>query len=107
MSRHSLGVSYGDIEEHVHMDADGNPEGIEYTQDVQSVVDWCHEATDETHGREMRHVGRYPIGELLVYGRINGINDPCWYLKKEYSDLLGKLVNDSGHDRLRVWKGRV
>lgn len=107
MSRLPLGVTYGDIHEHLHLDADGNIEGIEYTQDVESVVKWCHDASDSAPGRELRHVGRYPVGELLVYGKANGINDPCWYLKKEYSDLLTKLVNDSSHARLRVWKGRV
>lgn len=95
------------LSEHVHFDHDGELVGIEYSQDAQSVVDWCKNAQSEPYGKDFRHVGRYPVGELLVFGKLHGVNDPCWYLKREYDDLLDRLIADSSHAALRVWGGRV
>lgn len=95
------------LSDFLHFDHDGNPTGIQYTQDVEPVLDWCKAASDGPAGAEFRHVGRYPVGELILYGKLNGINDPAWYLKKQHSDLLSKLVNDSEHKKFRVWSGRV
>lgn len=105
MDRKLLTLGDDGLAKYVHFDPDGNVEGLQYTQDVQEVVDWCHEAEDV--GKDLHHVGRYPPGELILFGKLNGVNDPAWYLKPEYADLMDKLINDSGHRRLRVWQGRV
>lgn len=106
-SRKHLGTDDGGLAEYVHFDSKGDPVGVQYVQDVQSVVDWCHEARDFPAGKEWRHVGRYPVGELMVFGKLNGVDDPCWYLKREYDHLMRKLINDSDHALLRVSNGRV
>lgn len=89
-----------------HFNGDGDLEALQYSQEVEDVVRWCHEAQDEPNNGDFRHLGRYPVGELILFGKVNGINDPEWYLKPEYSDLWDRLVNGGTHDRLRVWRGR-
>lgn len=91
----------------LHFDKDGNAEGVQFVQDVEPVLNWCKDAQSGPVSSEFRHAGRYPLGELILYGKINGINDPNWYLQKKYSDLLLKLVNDAEHKHFRVWNGRV
>ncbi len=95
------------LSEFLHFDPDGTAKGIEYKQDVEPVVDWCRATRGGPVGSEFRHAGRYPVGELILYGRLNGIDDPTWYLKKKYGDLLTRLVNDAEHKAFRVWDGAV
>lgn len=95
------------LSETLHFDADGNATGIFFEQEVSSVVDWCKDAQDGPVGDEFRHAGRYPVGELILYGKLNGIDDPTWYMQKKYSDTFTKLINDAEHKAFRVWGGRV